>query len=159
MSPDEAFVVTVLKALQAAGLEAIIVGNTAAAMLGAPVTTQDVDLLVRDTPQNRQKVGRFCQLLGVAQPVRVGPLATAETILGGAWPIDILYDTIAGDLSFASVRSRSESIPIADVSAIVASLEDVIQSKAASDRPKDRAVLPLLRDTLRVKKAIEDSEG
>ena len=37
---------------------------------------------------------------------------------------------------------------------IVASLEDVIRSKEAADRNKDRAVLPVLRDTLAVKKKL-----
>ncbi len=136
MSPDEAFVVTILRALRAAGLEAIIVGNAAAAIQGAPVTTQDVDLLVRDTPRNREQLERFCEELGVARPVSIGPLTRSETILGGAWPIEILYDALSGDLAFASVRSRSKSVVRGDVTAIVASLEDVIRSKEAPTGPR-----------------------
>ncbi len=37
----------------------------------------------------------------------------------------------------------------------LASLEDVILSKEATGRPKDHAQLPILRDTLRVKKALQ----
>lgn len=48
MSSDEAFVLEVLVALRKVGLEAIIVGNGAAVLQGVPVTTQDLDLLVRD---------------------------------------------------------------------------------------------------------------
>jgi hypothetical protein len=40
--------------------------------------------------------------------------------------------------------------------AVVARLEDVIASKTAADRPKDRAQLPTLRDTLKVKKAFDE---
>jgi hypothetical protein len=36
----------------------------------------------------------------------------------------------------------------------VAALGDVIRSKEAANRPKDRAVLPILRDTLAVKKVL-----
>jgi hypothetical protein len=56
MSSDEAFVVRVLAALKSAKLEAVVVGNVAAILQGVPVTTQDLDLLVRDTPRNQQKI-------------------------------------------------------------------------------------------------------
>jgi hypothetical protein len=36
---------------------------------------------------------------------------------------------------------------------LVASLEDVIRSKEAAGRQKDRAVLPVLRDTVAVKRS------
>lgn len=150
MSPDEAFIVSLVRALHAVGLEAIVVGNAAAALQGAPITTQDVDLLVRDTEPNRQKLEKLSAALGAASPVGIGPMTTAQRITGGAWPIDILFETLSGNLSFASIRSRSRSIRIADVTATVASLEDVIRSKEAAGRPKDLAVLPMLRDVLRV---------
>ncbi len=150
MSPDEAFVVAVLQALSTVGLEAIIVGNTAAALQGVPITTQDIDLLVRDTPANRDKILRFCSTLGASRPVNVSELTSTQTILGCMWPIDLLYDQLIGGLEFASVRSRCRAVPIGDATAVVASLTDVIRSKEAANRPKDRAVLPLLRDALRV---------
>ena len=34
------------------GLDAIVIGNSAAALHGVPVTTQDIDIFVRDTPRN-----------------------------------------------------------------------------------------------------------
>ena len=57
-SSDEAFVLKVLDALEQTRLEAIVVGSVAAVLQGSPVTTQDLDLLVRDTPTNRQKIER-----------------------------------------------------------------------------------------------------
>jgi predicted nucleotidyltransferase len=158
MSPDEAFLVALLRALQTTGLEAIIVGNAAAAIQGAPITTQDVDLLIRDTELNRDKLQRFAQTLGAARPVDVSELTSTQRIIGAAWPIDILFDAMSGGLPFASVRSRAKSIPIGELAATVASLEDVIRSKEAAGRPKDLAVLPILRDALRVIAALEESE-
>jgi hypothetical protein len=67
---------------------------------------------------------------------------------------DLLFDELPGDLSFESLRSRAIAIPLAGHTAHVASLEDIIASKEAAGRPKDQAQLPILRDTLRVKKAI-----
>lgn len=55
MSPDENFLVRLLGALAKVRLEAIVVGSASAAMQGVPVLTEDVDLLVRDTPRNRRR--------------------------------------------------------------------------------------------------------
>ena len=38
----------------------------------------------------------------------------------------------------------------------VAGLADVIRSKEAAGRPKDLAQLPILRDTLRVRRALDE---
>jgi hypothetical protein len=46
-------------------------------------------------------------------------------------------------------------MPVGEHKALVASLEDVIRSKEAAGRPKDLAQLPILRDTLRVRRALE----
>ena len=58
-SKDETFLYELAIALQNVGLEAIVVGNMASILNGAPVLTQDVDLLVRDTPLNRRKLKRL----------------------------------------------------------------------------------------------------
>jgi hypothetical protein len=68
-------------------------------------------------------------------------------------PVDVLF-RIAGDMSLEDVRARATTFDFAGENLIVATLEDVIRSKEAADRNKDRAVLPLLRDTLAVKKKL-----
>lgn len=64
MSSDESFLQDVVAALDRVGLEAIVVGTVAGVLNGAPVMTQDLDLLVRDTPKNRScaKRNAFGQL-------------------------------------------------------------------------------------------------
>jgi hypothetical protein len=94
-------------------------------MLGAPVTTRDIDLLVRDTPLNREKLQRFCDALGVSRPTDIGATITTQTILGGPWPIDVLFDALSGGLAFASIRSRAKSVAIGDLTATVASIAEV----------------------------------
>jgi len=57
--PDiaEKTLVALAKALRVARLEAIVVGNSASMLNGAPVTTQDIDLLIRDTRTVKKKLG------------------------------------------------------------------------------------------------------
>lgn len=150
MHSDDAFLAQVLRALRLSHLEALIVGNAGAVLHGAPVTTMDLDLLIRETPRNRQKLVRFCEVLGAPLPRRFSDLSPAESIVSTAVPIDFLFDQVPPGLTFESLRSRRHWVPVGDESAAVASLEDIIASKQATGRPKDLAVLPLLRETLAV---------
>lgn len=148
------FLAAMAKALREVRLEAIVVGNTASILNGAPVITEDVDLLVRDTSLNRKKLQRFAVLLGGSAPTPMSELSRTERIYGAAVLIDILYDRLPPRLRFEAVRSRAERMVVGGETLTVAALGDVIRSKEAADRPKDRAVLPILRDTLAVKRAL-----
>lgn len=151
---DEMFLSSLAGALRSVGLEAIVVGNVASALAGAPVLTQDVDLLVRDTPANRAKLKRLAAELGGVGPELISELASVERIYGTSAPIDVIYDRLIGSgLGFASVRSRAFRAPVGRDVLLTASLVDVIRSKTAAGRPKDLAVLPVLRDVLAVRRA------
>lgn len=154
--PSEKTLVALARALRAAKLEAIVIGNSASMLNGAPVTTQDIDLLIRDTRLNRRKLARFADEIGGSAPQPVSDLSKVEWIEGSlAVPVEIHYDRISGGLTFSSLRSRAQVVVVGDEKLLVASLADVIRSKQAADRPKDRAVLPILRDTLAVRKKLE----
>jgi hypothetical protein len=142
----------VARALRTARLEAILIGNAAAAIQGAPVTTVDFDFLIRDTPRSAAKIRAFARALsasavvpyeGVSQLVRV---STAEI------QVDLLPRLYGVRSSFESLRSRSISVRVGSEKVRVASLEDILKSKRAAGRRKDLAVLPILEDTLREKK-------
>ena len=47
----------VARVLQKHGLEAILIGNAAAALKGAPVTTVDLEFMIRKTPVNSRAEG------------------------------------------------------------------------------------------------------
>lgn len=153
ISRDERFLAKLAAALQANRLEAIVVGNTASILNGAPVLTQDVDLLVRDTPTNRKKLKRLATALGGAGPLPITGLTSVERIYGADVPIDIIYNQMTGNLKFASVKSRAHLEPVGTTTLLVAALVDIIKSKTAAGRPKDKAVLPILHDTLRTRQA------
>jgi hypothetical protein len=65
--------------------------------------------------------------------------------------------TIHGVRSFESLRSRALPIPVSGVIMLVASLADILRSKRAAGRPKDRAVLDVLEATLEEAKKRGDS--
>jgi len=140
------------RALQEIGLEAVLIGNAAAALRGAPVTTIDFDFLFRRTPLNMAK------LKALASRLRA-------TVLRPYYPASDLYrvvrdddglqldfmGTIHGVRSFEGLRARASEIRIDDVVLLVASLEDVVKIKRAAGRARDRAVLEILE------KALEES--
>lgn len=152
-SSDEIFVESVARALVASKLDAIVVGATAAVLQGAPVTTQDVDLLVRRVPRNEAKITAFRKALGGFG--RVVVTSQVESLVGPTGQVDLIFDALPADLTFEAVRSRALRICVGTSSLLVASLEDIIRSKRAAGRPKDLAALSTLEDTLRVKRALE----
>jgi len=157
-SSDEAFVLAVLDALKEVRLEAIMVGSVAGLLQGCPVTTQDLDLLVRDTKANRTKIRALGRCLGGRPHLIADPSPTLRIDLPAA-TLDLLFDQISGGLTFQALRARSLTLSLGGRTARVACLEDIIASKEAAGRPKDLAQLPILRDTLRVKKALQKPGG
>ncbi|HWE24506.1 MAG TPA: hypothetical protein VG496_11280 [Myxococcales bacterium] len=144
------------RALRRTRLDAIVVGNAASMLNGAPVTTQDIDLLIRDSGQNRRKLTRFAEEIGGGAPVPVSELSDIVWIESRlAVPVDVHFDRIPGGLTFSAIRARAQVIVVGEEKLRVAALADIIRSKEAANRPKDRAVLPILRDTLAVKKKLE----
>ena len=141
---------SLLAALAEARLEAVLIGNAAAALHGAPVTTIDFDFMFRDTPTNLRK------LKAVAQALR-------SVVLRPYYPVSKLYrmvndDTglqadfmpvIHGVRSFEGLKRRATTAVVGGQSVLVAALEDILKSKKAAGRERDRAVLPILEQTLR----------
>lgn len=151
---DECFVTGLAAALFITRLEAVVVGSLASILNGALAGEHGVSLLVRDTTLNRKKLKRLAKELGGVGPQRLSELTSTEHIYGADLPIDIIYEEIAGGLSFASVKSHANPHVVGNKGELlmVASLADIIRSKTA-DRPKDRAVLPILHATLAARRA------
>jgi hypothetical protein len=146
-----AHLVDIGRGLRKAGLEAVLIGNAAAALQGAPVTTVDFDFMFRKTPRNLQKLKAFARAL-------------EATVLRPFYPASDLYrvvrddglqvdfmGTIHGIRSFEGLRDRSTALEIGDTSLLIASLPDIIKSKKAARRPRDLAVIAVLE------KAVEES--
>ncbi|HEY1052963.1 MAG TPA: hypothetical protein VGE39_24505, partial [Prosthecobacter sp.] len=139
----------IIEALHKHRLQAVMIGNAAAALHGAPVTTLDIDFMFRETPLNLRK------LKAVAKELKA-------VILSPHYPVSKLYRMVDDELgmqvdflsvvdgvkSFASLRSRALSREVPGGEVLLASMRDIIDSKRAASRPRDVAVLPVLEHTL-----------
>lgn len=156
MSSDEDFLARVAAALNKVQLDAVVVGNTASILHGAPVMTEDVDLFILDTPKNRKKFEDFARRIGGSSPVLIDETSKVLRIYA-----DTVVDAhfwIGESLRFGAVRARSRNVRVGKHSLRVADLRDIIKSKEMAGRPKDIASLTILRDTLRVEQAEDKSE-
>jgi len=142
--------VRVLAALRDRKLEAVLIGNAAAALHGAPVTTLDFDFLFRETTTNLAKlkqVAKDCDAMILRPFYRVSKLyRVVNDDLG--LQADFM-PMIHGIRSFEGVRARATQRMIGGFPLIVASLDDIIASKKAAGRERDLAVLPVLEQTRR----------
>ena len=143
------FLADIAAALQSTRLEAVLIGNAAAALQGAPVTTLDFDFMFRKTPANLTKLKAFARALGavVLKPYYPASDLYRVTKDESGLQVDFMA-TIHGVRSFESLRSRASTLVIGGTSLLAASLEDIVKSKRAAGRPKDLAVLPVLEATL-----------
>ena len=131
------------------GLEVILIGNAAAALQAAPVTTIDFDFLFRKTPRNMEKLKAVAESL---QGTILRPFYPSSDLFRLVRDEDSLQvdfmTTIHGVTSFASLRSRARPLDFSGHSLLVADLADIIRSKRAAGRPRDNAVLDILEKTL-----------
>src|SRR5438128_5577155 len=135
--------------LEEHGLEAVLIGNAAAALQGAPVTTIDFDFMFRKTPTNLRKLKAFAAALDAMILRPYYPASGLFRIVreDDGLQIDFMA-SVHGVRSLASLKSRARTVPIGDARLLVAGLADVVKSKKAAGRPRDLAVLPVIERTL-----------
>lgn len=154
-----------LKGLNEAGVEFILVGGLAAVAQGVPVTTFDLDIVHRQTDENIKKLLKFLKSIDayqrrpdnkVIEPderdlkgkghvllmTRFGPLDVLAAIEKGRGFEELLPDTV--EIEFRGHR------------VYVLSLDTIVALKRGSKDPKDLYRLPILKETLR--QMLEENE-
>lgn len=143
---------SIAAALNRTRLEAVLIGNAAAALQGAPVTTLDFDFMFRRTPGNIQKLKRFSSALEATILRPYYPMSGLFRVVNEDLGLQVDFmSTIHGIRSFNQLRSRAEEIRVGSQPLLVANLGDIIASKKAASRARDRAVLEILEQTLHEK--------
>lgn len=130
-------------AFNAAGVDYLFIGKSGAILLGYPGTTQDVDVFPAKSVENGERLVRA--LLEIGFDLDAG--TQAEIIRGkdfvqlknGPFDLDLVFAP-DGIESFAVAKARAVREDIFPV----ANLRDIIASKKATGRMKDRLDLHLL---------------
>jgi hypothetical protein len=146
----------ILRVLSRHRVEFITVGGMAAVFNGAPIVTVDVDILHRRTPENVDRlVGALVELEAVYRNDPRNIVPAASHLLG---PGHQLLKTKHGDLDvlgtiddtvvYADVLADTIEVELAEIRVLALDLARVIKAKEFAGRPKDLAVLPVLRAAL-----------
>ena len=141
----------ILRGLQDAHVECVVVGGLAANVHGSPRITADVDVCYDPSPENRERLARLLRewnayLRGVEpglpftmdeRTLRDCPVMTLVTDLGDFGVID----RVAGVGEYPAVRAASVQADLAGVPANVLNLDALISARRATGRRKDREAL------------------
>ncbi len=140
-----------LKELVRQKVEFMIAGLSAAALQGAPVVTQDIDLWFRRLPDPGLE-----RALKKVHGAYVPPTASTTPLIAGKG-IE-LFDIVRrmdGLGDFDEEKSHAIKVPIGRMNVLALGLERIVAGKTAAGREKDRIVLKVLSDAL---KAIQERE-
>lgn len=155
-------ITSLLDELMAAGVEFIVVGGAAGVLHGAPVTTKDLDIVHRRSPEN---IARLMKVLGQAGahfwpdptqrrlPPRDSDLAghgqlNLQTQMGR---LDVLCE-IGNQQGYEELLPHSIEIQMESGRLRLLDLPTLIEIKTAAGRLKDRMVIPVLIATLEERK-------
>ena len=132
-----------------AELDAVMIGNAAAALQGAPVTTLDIDFAIKEDDSTLMRLNKVADELD-ANFVNYAPFFQIQAPEQDLY-LDFLCNVIGVD-SFDSLFQNSTKVSFDGIYHLhIASIEDIIKSKRCAGQPKDLAVLPILEKTLKLK--------
>jgi hypothetical protein len=131
-------------ALALHGVRYLFIGKAGAIILGFPDTTQDADLFVERSPENGRRLAAALAALGFGlSPEQAAEIERGKDFIqirNGPFDVDLVFapDGIESFEQAWGRRVEVEGYPVCH-------LDDIIASKEAADRVRDREVLPRLR--------------
>jgi len=134
-----------LRELVRQNVDFMIVGLSAAALQGAPVVTQGVDLWFNNLEDPGIK-----SALKKVHGSYIPPIAMNPPMFDG--DAVNLFDIVMhmhGLSDFKEEQKNTIKVPLGRVKVAVLKLERIIESKKATGREKDKLVLPVLSDALK----------
>jgi hypothetical protein len=156
-----------LRTLLRHGVDFFVVGGVAAQLEGAPIVTFDLDVVYEKTTGNLRRLlaalgelkARYRDPAGRHIEPDMEKLETMRRhlLLTELGALDVLGE-IGRSLSFEDLVGRTVSYELGGLRVRVLELAAVIESKEQANRDKDRAVLPVLRQTLALKSELRRDE-
>ena len=151
---------TILRLLEHHDVKYILIGNVAASLHGSPYVTTDVDITPSSHPDNLVRLAAVLEELDARVRVEAEPNGlpfdcSPETLSRSSilnlttryGDLNLTF-TPAGTGGYDDLNRHAAEITIRETRVVVAALADVIRSKEATGREKDRLVLPTLRRLL-----------
>jgi hypothetical protein len=139
----------IAKVLAEHRLEAVMIGNAAAALHGAPVTTLDIDFMFRKTPANLKKPKAAAHGLRAVILKPYYPVSDRFRVVNDEQGLQLDFmSRLHGIRSIEGLRSQATSVEFGEHNLKIASLADIMKSKRATGRSRDLAVLEVLEKTL-----------
>lgn len=134
----------------------VVIGGGAAVFHGSPVPTNDIDIVPSDDSENWARLS--AALTELDAQVRAGD----ETFLfdhdgeslaaSQIWNLTTKYGALditqrpSGTFGYADLKADAVPIKLGRITVQIASLQDIVRSKEAAGRDKDRRALPILRE-------------
>jgi hypothetical protein len=134
-----------IHALQQEKIRFLVAEMTAAILQGVPATTLDTDLWIDLPERNYVRILTLCQKLGATI------LANTVVELTDGSTVNFLYH-VDGLLGFGPEYKRAKHLKWLGTNVAVLGLQRLYQSKKLVGRPKDIAHLPLLKQTMALKR-------
>ena len=133
----------------------LIVGLSAAALQGAPVVTEDVDLWI-----GRLDDPSFVAALRDVGGAYIAPTSYTPPMLAGeGLELFDLVLSMSGLSSFDDEWAGAIDVMVGDVATRVLPLTRILASKRAANRPKDRLVIPVLEDVVALQASQQGGKG
>jgi hypothetical protein len=149
--------VRICQVLDEEGVEFVIVGGFAAVIHGSSLPTRDIDIVPSRSSENLERLARALDRLGAMLRTDADPVPTrldAAFLAEMPSMLNLVTDHGEVDLTFVPAgraggfegwRTGATTERIGEgLTVLVGSLDDIIDSKRAADRPKDRSALPYL---------------
>ncbi|MEQ8764310.1 MAG: nucleotidyltransferase [Planctomycetota bacterium] len=130
-----------LSELSAAGVEYLLIGAYAMATYGLPRATGDIDIWVRRSPENAERIWRALARFGAPMDAfdRKDFSREGTVIQIGVAPCRIDLLTSIDGVGFEEAWENRAQCDLDGLSVSVISRQDLIRNKQAVGRPQDRA--------------------
>lgn len=149
----------ILAVLQRHGVAFVLIGGFAANVHGSPLLTSDVDITPETASDNLARLSSALTELDArirAEGTEPLPFAHDADALAaaGTWNLTTKYGDLdismvpSGTRGYDDLRRDAVEVTIKGVPVLLASLADIVRSKDAAGRDKDRRALPVLRELL-----------
>lgn len=147
----------ILEVLERHGIEYVLIGGFAAILQGSPILTNDIDITPLTDEENYRRLSlALIELDARVRTAGVDPLPFSDDARSLAevsiWNLTTRYGDLdvtvkpSGTGGYPDLRRDALIIRVGTVDVTVASLADVVRSKGAANRDKDRRALPVLRE-------------